>query len=97
MGAEPYARFSIPLRGKDFAEGVIWRLPEPVRGSSHLYKYRLVFVSDGVPILRYDNEAGKGDHRHVGRREFVYDFRGPDDLLLDFWSEVDDWQKQHAK
>jgi hypothetical protein len=37
-----------------------------VRGSRHQYKYRLVLVVNDDCVLRYDNEAGKGDHKHVG-------------------------------
>lgn len=45
----------------------------------------VALVADGVCVLRYDNEAGKGDHRHLGNREYLYDFRGPDDFRFDFW------------
>jgi len=37
----------------------IWRVPSPVRGSSHAYKYSLAYVVGGINVLRYDNEAGK--------------------------------------
>ncbi len=50
-------------------ELVIWRVPTPLRGSAHLFKYRLALIVDDVCVLRYDNEAGKGDHRHIGNRE----------------------------
>lgn len=43
-------------------------------------------------MLRYDNEAGKGDHRHVGGREMPYAFTTPDDLLRDIWRDIDQWQ-----
>jgi predicted transcriptional regulator len=42
-----------------YADLTIWRVPEPVRGSDHEYKYRLDLVVDGTCVLRYDNEAGK--------------------------------------
>jgi hypothetical protein len=71
-----------------FVEFVVWRLPQPARGSTHQYKYRLALVERGVCVLRYDNEAGKGDHRHVGRREENYRFRSPDKLIEDFWNDV---------
>ena len=45
---------------------VVWQVPQPVRASKHLFKYRLAFVVGGLCVLRYDNEVGKGDHRHVG-------------------------------
>jgi hypothetical protein len=72
-----------------FAEIVVWRLPRSVRGSTHRFKYRLALVKNGVCVLRYDNEAGKGDHRHVGDTEEHYDFTTPEALLADFWHDVD--------
>lgn len=46
-------------------EIVIWELPEPLPSSSHGYKYRLYYGAAGVSRVRYDNERGKGDHRHI--------------------------------
>lgn len=48
-----------------FFEVVLWHLPAPVPGSVHPFKYRLALVVHGECVLRYDNERGKGDHRHV--------------------------------
>jgi hypothetical protein len=75
-----------------FAEIVVWRLPRPARGSTHRFKYRLALVVDGVCVLRYDNEAGKGDHRHMGGVEEPYDFTTSETLLADFWREVEEWR-----
>ncbi|MEJ0077397.1 MAG: DUF6516 family protein [Alphaproteobacteria bacterium] len=50
-------------------------------------------IADGECVLRYDNEAGKGDHRHVGKVEAPYQFQGPEKLLADFWSDVEAWSK----
>ena len=72
-----------------FVELVVWRVPRPVLSSSHLFKYRLAFVVDGECVLRYDNEAGKGGHKHVGGQQSAYSFRGFERLLSDFWSDVD--------
>ena len=52
------------LDDDSFLEIVIWELPKPLAGSSHRYKYRLALVSENICVLRYDNEAGKGDHKH---------------------------------
>jgi hypothetical protein len=49
-----------------FAELVVWEVPASVPGSAHGYKYRLALVVNGICVLRCDNEAGKGDHRHIG-------------------------------
>ena len=65
-------------------EIVIWRLPRQLRGSRHNYKYRLALIHRGRCVLRYDNEAGKGDHRHTGDKEEPYDFISIEQLLTDF-------------
>jgi hypothetical protein len=75
-----------------FAEIVIWHLLRSVRGSTHRFKYRLALVVQGVCVLRYDNEAGKGDHRHVRDAEEAYVFTDPSTLLADFWREVEEWR-----
>ena len=76
------------LDARTFVEIVVWRLPRPARGSAHRFKYRLALVADGVCVLRYDNEPGKGDHRHVGEKEEAYEFSTPGQLLTDFWTDV---------
>jgi hypothetical protein len=75
-----------------FVELVVWRLGTRIRGSRHDLKYRLALVVDGRCVLRYDNESGKGDHRHIGKREYPYTFSTPERLLEDFWSEVERWR-----
>ena len=78
------------LLGDDrFAEIVICQVPNPVPGSSHVYKYRLAFVVDDVCVLRFGNEAGKGDHRHIGGRETDYEFSTPRQLVADFWDVIE--------
>ena len=71
-----------------FAELVLWRLPQPLAGSPHTFKYRLAYVVDGVCVLRYDNEAGKGDHRHHGDAETAYAFTTPEALIADFQNDI---------
>lgn len=77
-----------------FVELVIWRVPRTVRGSTHELKYRLALIVSGECVLRYDNEAGKGDHRHRGETEEPYVFRGHERLLADFWSDVETWRRK---
>lgn len=77
---------------------VVWEVPEPIEGSSHRYKYRCYFGRDGRRIVGYDNERGKGDHRHLGNREFAYDFRDIPTLVADFLKDVNEWlSKQNAR
>lgn len=82
------------LSEEAFVEMVVWRLPEPVPGSRHAFKYRLALVVGGVCVLRYDNEAGKGDHKHVREREVAWRFIDLDTLQADFWADVEKWRKE---
>lgn len=78
-----------------FAELVLWLVPQPVGGSNHNYKYRLAYVVDDVCVLRYDNERGKGDHRHFGDRESAYAFTSPDQLISDFQQDIARWNHEN--
>jgi hypothetical protein len=75
-----------------FIEVVVWGLLQPLSGSTHSLKYRLAYVVAGECVLRYDNEAGKGDHRHVGAKEMPYVFVSVDKLLDDFLADVANWK-----
>ena len=74
-------------------EIVIWEVPAPVAPCTHRYKYRLYFGAGGVSRVRYDNERGKGDHRHVGDKQFHYDFRSVEQLLEDFKLDIERWEQ----
>lgn len=67
---------------------VIWRLPEPVPPSTHGFKYRLVYETDRVRTVGFDNERGKGDHCHLDDVEQPYTFTSLDQLVEDFIAEV---------
>lgn len=72
-----------------FVEMVIWRVPVPVQGSSHEYKYRLFYGRTGERLVGYDNERSKGDHRHVSGKEEIYVFTSVESLVRDFLSDVE--------
>lgn len=76
--------------GSGIVEIVIWQVPEPVPPSEHPYKYRLVYVVDGQRVLGYDNERGKGDHKHVGNSEMPYNFVSPQQLMADFMADLEE-------
>ena len=75
-----------------FAAIRIWRAPRPVRGSAHSFKYSLAYVRNEVCVLRFDNEAGKGDHMHLHGVETAYEFTSPEQLLFVFWAYVNKWE-----
>jgi hypothetical protein len=72
-------------------EVVIWELSEPLPPCKHHYKYRLFYGSSGGERVRYDNERGKGDRRHLARREAAYQFVSPEKLLDDFERDIVAW------
>jgi hypothetical protein len=76
-------------------EMVVWRVSEPVPPSEHQYKYRLVYIEGGQRVVGYDNERGKGDHKHLGSMEVPYVFATVDTLIDDFIEEVERWKKEH--
>lgn len=73
-------------------EIVVWELPEPLPPSTHRYKYRLYYGFGGASRVRYDNERGKGDHRHIGEQEEDYVFATLEQLLDDFSRDVENWR-----
>jgi len=79
-----------------FVEVVIWQVAEPVRPSTHRFKYRLAYVVSGQCVLRYDNESGKGDHRHTEAAEQPYEFSTPDRLMADFENDMERWNREHS-
>lgn len=69
--------------GAGIVEILIWLVPETVPPSEHPYKYRLVYVEHGQRVVGYDNERGKGDHKHIGAIEMPYSFVSPEQLMAD--------------
>jgi hypothetical protein len=69
-------------------EMVVWRVPKPVPPSRHSLKYSLFYGRPGVRDICYDNERGKGDHRHFQGGETKYDFSTVEQLMSDFWDDV---------
>jgi hypothetical protein len=70
-------------------EMTIWRLPATTAERPHGLKYSLYFGRNGQRIVGYDNEAGKGDHRHYGQREETYIFTTVEALVADFLADVE--------
>ena len=75
--------------GNGFVEVVIWHVPKPVPPSEHPFKYSLVYIVDGQRVVGYDNERGKGDHKHLGDQEYAYNWVSPDQLMKDFLTDVE--------
>lgn len=96
MKAVQLVQMRVVYSATAFAELVLWRVPKPLDGSVHAFKYRLAYVVDSVCVLRYDNEPGKGDHRHVGDREQTYKFTTPEKLITDFQLDITRWNDENS-
>lgn len=95
MKAAPLVRARIVFSPDAFAEIVLWRVPRPVPGSAHAYKYRLAYVVREECVVRYDNEAGKGDHRHFAGEEAPYELTTPERLIADFQRDISRWNDEY--
>ena len=69
-------------------EMVLWRVPVSVPPLAHGLKYSLFYGRPGVREVGYDNERGKGDHRHFKGRQTSYAFSSVEQLMIDFWADV---------
>ncbi len=78
---------------QDYDDGAMVRMvirdvPRPIPPSGHRFKYRLVYILHGRRIIGFDNERGKGDHRHDGDEESPYTFVDVPTLIQDFIQAV---------
>jgi hypothetical protein len=69
-------------------EMALWRVPSLVPPSAHRLKCSLFYGRPGIREVGYDNERGKGDHRHFQGAETAYAFTRVEQLVADFWSDV---------
>ena len=89
MKAERVIRERIVFGDGAILEMKVWRVPVQVPGSRHMLKYSLFYGRPGERLIGYDNERGKGDHRHYGEREEAYAFVSIEQMLLDFQADVE--------
>ncbi len=88
MKAELIYRNKIIKEGS-ITEMVIWKLPQKTIDRPHGIKYRLYHGDKtGKCIVRYDNESGKGDHKHLAKKEMPYQFISVEKLMQDFILDV---------
>lgn len=87
--AQPVLSYRRDLPNGDIIQVVVWLLSEPLTGSPHPYKYRMHYQkSSASDYIRYDNERGKGDHRHIGETEEQYCFESVKKLVQDFYADI---------
>ncbi len=69
-------------------EMVLWQVPVTAHHPRGL-KYRLYYGDvEGKCLVRYDNERGKGDHRHGSDGEEAYRFSDVETLVADFLADI---------
>jgi hypothetical protein len=66
----------------------IWRLPHATSDRPHALKYSLVYGGHDGRIVGYDNESGKGDHKHIRGVEAFYKFTDVETMVADFLADV---------
>jgi hypothetical protein len=88
MSAVLLENWKITLDNGTIVQIRIWQLGARTAERPHALKYSLFYGRPGKRIIGYDNEAGKGDHRHYHDREEPYRFSTFERLLADFWRDV---------
>ena len=84
---------TVALNG-DITEIVVWLVPEPVPPSRHSYKYRATHIVNGERVIGFDNERGKGDHKHIDGKELPYTFTTPKQLGEDFIEAIETYRRR---
>ena len=88
MKASLITRFKNITPEGDVIELVVWKVAVPVPPTAHGYKYRAVFMRNGLRLVGFDNERGKGDHCHLDGQELPYAFVSVEQLVEDFIAAV---------
>jgi len=88
MSAQLITRFKNITAEGAILEVVAWKVPAPVPPTEHGYKYSAVYVVNGVRVVGFDNERGKGDHCHLDDVEEPYTFTCVEQLIEDFIAAV---------
>ncbi len=76
-------------------EMTIWQLHQTTIERPPGLKYSLFFGRDGQRLVGYDNERGKGDHRHIGVLQTRYKFVSIEQLVADFLADVERINNEH--
>jgi len=75
----------------------IWQLATANPQRSHGLKYSLYYGRADKRLVGYDNERGKGDHKHIEGREMRYRFVSVEQLVADFLADVDGVRQDELK
>ena len=76
-------------------EMTLWRLPLTTQERPHGLKYSLFYGDKQGRIVGYDNERGKGDHKHIRNVETRYGFVSVEKMVADFLADVERVRNEH--
>lgn len=88
MPATELLHLRIHIAENAFAMLRILLVDSSILGSAHQYKYSLAYIVNDECVLRYDNERGKGDHKHFSGQEFPVTFTTIENLIDSFQAEI---------
>lgn len=78
----------------NLVETKLWSVPV-TEHTPYGVKYSLVYIVNGERVIGYDNERGKGDHKHIKGAEIQYAFVDIDVLVDDFTNDVEEYIRGH--
>jgi len=73
----------------------IWQLPHSTQERPHGLKYSLFYGGQDGRIVGYDNEGGKGDHKHIRTSQTRYKFIDVETMVADFLADVERIRNEH--
>jgi hypothetical protein len=75
----------------------IWQLPHATQERPHGLKYSLFYGGQDGRIVGYDDEIGKGDHKHIRAAQTRYRFTDVETLVADFLADVERIRNEHSE
>ncbi len=89
MKAEKLFHDKATLPDGSIVEMTIWQLATADTERPHGLKYNLYYGHAGKRLVGYDNERGRGDHKHITGRELRYRFVSVEQLISDFLADIE--------
>ena len=78
----------IQIADNAFASIRILEVDPAILGIQNQYKYSMAYIVAGECVMRYDNERGKGDHKHIHDREYPVTFTTIENLIASFQADI---------
>ncbi len=85
-------RVRVQINDSAFYEVKIWKVPKSDFFKEGI-KYSMAIIENGIRIIGYDNERAKGHHKHIAKKETVYNYMDIEKLLDDFEKDVENYRK----